>query len=72
MTFQKVEKGLEIPSEHEKDGTGWRAGRAQWGLVQRACSEQGCWCARTAHVGDTGSSHQSDDAGSGEEIRDYL
>ena len=28
MTFQKVEKGLEIPSEHEKDGTGWRAGRA--------------------------------------------
>ena len=71
MTFQKVEKILEIPSKQEKDGTGGDR-RSVVGLVQRACSEQGCWCARTAHVGDTGSSHQSDDAGSGDQICDYL
>ena len=64
MTFQKVEKVLEIPSKQEKDETG--GGQEEWGLEQRACSEQGCWCARTAHVGDTGSSHQSDAAAGGQ------
>ena len=71
MTFQKVEKGLEIPPNRKRMGL--VAGRRSVvGLVRRACSEQGCWCARTAHVGDTGSSHQSDDAGSGDQICDYL
>ena len=41
MTFQKVEKGLEIPSKQEKDGTG--GGQEEW-----------AWCGARARSRDAG------------------